>query len=266
MTGGIVDEFEAWVADHPEALAEEQYLSTLPAEAREPDDDFPWDAYLAEDLPRIEIEMARSILAEMAPGTDPVKQIDRIHALQQLWNACARALAAEQVAFADTQLARQRAAGVAARNLGRGIAEQSPARGRCPHGYARRLAPGAAARQLGLSRVLTDRLPASLTLLRDGQVSEAQCQLLATKSSHLEQTDAAIVDAALAPRLTGWNLKQTEQAVQHAVYAIDPREGSWTAEPRRSRTARCGSDRHRTAWPPSPRCCPSPKASPCTPP
>ncbi|MGI8416302.1 MAG: DUF222 domain-containing protein, partial [Nakamurella sp.] len=46
--------------------------------------------------------------------------------------------------------------------------------------------------------------------------------VLAVKSSHLGQTDAAILDAAMAPRLTGWNLKQTEQAVQHAVYAIDP--------------------------------------------
>ncbi len=215
MIGGIVDEFEAWVADHPEALAEEQYLSTLPPEAREPDDDFPWDEYLSEDLPRIEIEMARSILAEMAPHTDPVKQIARIQALQQLLNACAGALAAEQVAFADTQLARQRADGVSARNLGRGIAEQI--------GYARRLAPGAAARQLGLAVTLTDRLPQAFALLRNGEVSEAQCHLLATKSSHLDQTDAAIVDAALAPRLVGWNLKQTEQAVQHAVYAIDPR-------------------------------------------
>ncbi|MDQ2844888.1 MAG: DUF222 domain-containing protein, partial [Actinomycetota bacterium] len=210
---GNTDEFQGWVED-PESIAREQFLSTLPPEGFEPDDDVPWDIFDQDDIPRVIIDEARITVAIMPPNTDPAQQIDRIHALQRLLNACAGALAAEQLAFADTQVARQRADRVPIRNLGRGIAEQI--------GYARRLAPGAASRQLGLPRALADRLPQAFALLRDGLISEAQCQILAAKSSHLDETDAAIVDAAMAPRLTGWNLKQTEQAVQHAVYAIDP--------------------------------------------
>ncbi|MDQ2845663.1 MAG: 13E12 repeat family protein, partial [Actinomycetota bacterium] len=210
---GDTDEFQGWVED-PESIAREQFLSTLPPEGFEPDDDVPSDIFDQDDIPRVIIHEARITVAIMPPNSDPVQQIDRIHALQRLLNACAGALAAEQLAFADTQVAQQRTDQVPTRNLGRGIAEQI--------GYARRLAPGAASRQLGLARALADRLPQAFALLRDGLISEAQCSILAAKSSHLDETDAAILDAALAPRLTGWNLKQTEQAVQHAVYAIDP--------------------------------------------
>ncbi|MGI8415791.1 MAG: DUF222 domain-containing protein [Nakamurella sp.] len=210
---GDTDEREGWVED-PEWLAQEQYLSTLPPEAFEPDDDVPWDIFDNDDIPRVIIDDARVTVGIMPPNTDPTQQIDRIRSLQRLLNACAGALAAEQLAFADTQVSQQRADRVPTRNLGRGVAEQI--------GYARRLAPGSASRQLGLARALADRLPQAFALLRDGLISQEQCSVLAAKSSHLDDTDAAMVDAAMAPRLTGWNLKQTEQAVQHAVYAIDP--------------------------------------------
>ncbi|MGI8415613.1 MAG: DUF222 domain-containing protein, partial [Nakamurella sp.] len=183
---GDTDEHEGWVED-PEWLAREQYLSTLPPEAFEPDDDVPWDIFDNDDIPRIVIDDARITVGIMPPNTDPAQQIDRIHSLQRLLNACAGALAAEELAFADTQVAQQRADQVPTRNLGRGVAEQI--------GYARRLAPGSASRQLGLARTLTDRLPQAFALLRDGLISEAQCSVLAVKSSHLGQTDAAILDA-----------------------------------------------------------------------
>ncbi|MDQ2848427.1 MAG: hypothetical protein M3Y77_19250, partial [Actinomycetota bacterium] len=120
---GNVDEFQGWVED-PESIAREQFLSTLPPEGFEPDDDVPWDIFDQDDIPRVVIDEARITVAIMPPNTDPVQQIDRIHALQRLLNACAGALAAEQLAFADTQVARQRADRVPIRNLGRGIAEQ----------------------------------------------------------------------------------------------------------------------------------------------
>lgn len=43
-----------------------------------------------------------------------------------------------------------------------------------------------------------------------------------TRTSHLTDADASIVDAALAPRMSGWNIRACEQAFDHAAYAIDP--------------------------------------------
>jgi len=198
--------------DRAADLAEELRWTGRP-DCEEPDwDEFDlsMDQWLNRSIDDFCRQLAAAPTARM--GRD---QIDRIAALERLRAVTAAAQTVEEVAFAKQQRAEQVAAGVSARNLGRGIAEQI--------GFARRISPAAAAFHLGTAAALTQRLPAALAQLRRGAISEAQCQILATKTSHLTAADAAIVDAATAERMDGWNLRQTEQGVQHAAYAIDPR-------------------------------------------
>ncbi|WP_154674263.1 HNH endonuclease [Nakamurella lactea] len=147
-------------------------------------------------------------------AVDPATRIDRIAALESARAVLAAAQLAEELAFAKQQRAEQVAAGVKTRKLGRGIAEQV--------GFARRISPVAAAHHIGLAAVLAERLPEAFKLLLSGEVSEDQCLILATRTSHLSDLDAIIVDAGISPRMSGWNKKQTEQAADRAAYEIDP--------------------------------------------
>lgn len=176
-----------------------------------------WDAYeeSMDDFVLMSIKALLGCFEDLEPAGSSSLQIDRIAAMEQLRGALAGAQLAEEVAFADRQRTEQTAAGVRSRDLGRGICEQI--------GYARRISPVAAAHHLGLGQALIGRLPEAFGKLRTGQVSEAQCQILSTRTSHLSDVDAMIVDAAIAPRMAGWNISATEQAVNQAAYHIDPR-------------------------------------------
>lgn len=199
----------------------ERMIDTPPAArstaAAAPADGIDWDAWAdsLEDWPTRIADSAVELLSVAAPAITSRAHIDRIAALERLRAVVAGLQAAEEAAFADRQRREQRRAGVKTRDLGRGVAEQI--------GYARRISPVAAAHHLGVSLALRDRLPQALELLRSGQVSEAQCQILATKTSHLSVTDAKMVDAAISPRMDGWNRKATEQAVDRVAYEIDPK-------------------------------------------
>lgn len=152
---------------------------------------------------------------QLAPAEGAAESIDRIAALETLIRSASGALAAEEVAFAARQRADQLAAGVKARDLGRGIAEQIA--------FARKISPTCGARHLAAAQALQTRLPLTWAELRAGRISETQARIAVTRTSHLSDTDANIVDAALAPRMSGWNAGATEKAVDHAAYAIDPR-------------------------------------------
>lgn len=142
-------------------------------------------------------------------GVDAAVRIERIAALERARAALAAAQLSEELAFARQQRTEQAASGVHERQLGRGIAEQI--------GFARRISPVSAARHLGLATMLATRLPEAAKRLRAGEVSEDQCAMLATRTSHLSDTDATIVDAGISSRMTGWNRRQTEQAVNRAA-------------------------------------------------
>lgn len=145
---------------------------------------------------------------------DQAVGIDRIAALEQLCGAAAGMIAAQSVAFEKAECARQRAAGVAARDVGRGTAEQI--------GFARRMSPAGSARQLGIARSLATRWPLLLAELRAGRVSWTQCQILCRESRHLEDEAARLLDAGLSQRACGWSPADTERAIRRAVYALDP--------------------------------------------
>lgn len=153
--------------------------------------------------------------ATSGPCTDPVEAIDRIAGLETLIRAASGLLAAQEVAFAEQQRAQQITDGVKARDLGRGIAEQIA--------FARRTSPTSGARHLSYAQALQTRLPQVYAELRAGRVSETQARIAVTRTSHLSELDVAAVDAAVAPRMSGWNPGATEKAVDHVAYGLDPR-------------------------------------------
>ncbi|YAL82936.1 DUF222 domain-containing protein [Dermacoccaceae bacterium W4C1] len=153
-------------------------------------------------------------LASAEAVVDRVEAIDRITALQNLIHQCEGALVEQQVVFAERQREAQREAGVPARRVGGGIAEQV--------GFARRMSPAAAARKVNGAVRLRGSFPRTLNALRAGEVSQRQCDALVRGTSHLDEDGCAVVDAALAPRMGGWNARQTEQAVTHVTYRLDP--------------------------------------------
>ncbi|YAL84053.1 DUF222 domain-containing protein [Dermacoccaceae bacterium W4C1] len=153
-------------------------------------------------------------LAATEAVVDPVEAIDRITALQNLIHQCEGALVEQQATFAEQQREAQREAGVPARRVGGGIAEQV--------GFARRMSPAAAARKVNAAVRLREVFPRTLDALRTGAVSQRQCDALVRGTSHLDEDGCAVVDAALAPRMGGWNTRQTEQAVTHVTYRLDP--------------------------------------------
>lgn len=161
------------------------------------------------------LESTLAALSSAAPASTPEGSIDRIAALEALISAAGGLRVAEEVAFADGQRAAHLAAKVRSRDVGRGTAEQI--------GFARRISPNSAARQLGFAQALVARLPQTYQELRAGRISEIQARTAVTRSSHLSETDAALVDAAIAPRLSGWSPSATEKAVDHIAYFLDPR-------------------------------------------
>ncbi len=97
------------------------------------------------------------------------------------------------VAYRASRIAAQRAAGVAARDLGRGVAEEIA--------LARRITPTAASNQIALGRVIVESLPCTESLLAAGEISAWAADELAKAVITLSDADRARVDADLAPRL-----------------------------------------------------------------
>lgn len=97
------------------------------------------------------------------------------------------------VAYRASRIAAQRAAGVAARDLGRGVAEEIA--------LARRITPTAASNQIALGRVIVESLPCTESLLAAGEISAWAADEVAKAVITLSDADRARVDADLAPRL-----------------------------------------------------------------
>ncbi|NEE00995.1 hypothetical protein [Phytoactinopolyspora halotolerans] len=103
-------------------------------------------------------------LAGLPGAVDDAERIDRIAVLEKLKAAVFAAQVGEQVDFDASQQAINQARGLRGDRARRGIAEQV--------GLARQLSPASAARQLTNARVLIRDMPATLALLRRGEVSE----------------------------------------------------------------------------------------------
>jgi 5-methylcytosine-specific restriction endonuclease McrA len=91
-------------------------------------------------------------------------------------------------------------------------------------GAALRLSPGTAERRLSVARTLVDRLPATLDLLRTGQLTYLHAMKLAEAITPFDaETTAKIEHRALA-RAPQQSLSQFGTSLRRAVIAADPRQ------------------------------------------
>ncbi len=134
---------------------------------------------------------------------------------------------------------------------------------------ARRESPAKGGRLLGLAKALITEMPHTLAALETGQLNEWRATLLVRETACLTAADRAAVDEHLAAdtgTLTGTGDRAIVAAARAAAYRLRPALRHPARRARRHRTARQPPPRPRHHVPTSPPCCPSPRASPSTPP
>jgi len=90
-------------------------------------------------------------------------------------------------------------------------------------GAALRLSPGTAERRLAVARTLVARLPATLALLRVGQISYLQAMKLAEAVTPFDDETVSEVEERVLRRAPEQTLAQFDTSVRRAVIAADPR-------------------------------------------
>lgn len=155
-----------------------------------------------------------SALALPSSAADDAGRIDRIRLLEHIKAAAAAAQAAETVAFKDSQLAAQRAAGVPARERGNGIGSQIA--------LARQESPYKAARLMGLASALVFEMPYTLEQLRSGAISEWRATIVVRETACLSRDDRGIVDQRLRGRLGALSDGQVAAETRRHAYQLDP--------------------------------------------
>jgi hypothetical protein len=90
-------------------------------------------------------------------------------------------------------------------------------------GAALRLSPGTAERRLSIARTLVERLPATLELLRGGQVSYLHAMKLAEAVTAFDDQTTARIESRVLTRAPEQSLSQFGASVRRAVIAADPR-------------------------------------------
>ena len=140
--------------------------------------------------------------------------IDQLAALERLKSAAAARQARLAVQLDSQQRRDEADRGVPAARRGRGVASQVA--------LARRESPFRGRQHLGLAKVLTAEMPATLAALTAGQISEWRATLMARETACLSRADRAQVDAELAPRLAGWGDAQVAAKARELAYRLDP--------------------------------------------
>jgi hypothetical protein len=75
---------------------------------------------------------------------------------------------------------------------------------------------------LGLAKVLTREMPATLAALAAGQISEWRATIMARETATLSRADRARVDAELGPRLGDWGDSRIAAKARELAYRLDP--------------------------------------------
>jgi Domain of unknown function (DUF222) len=90
-------------------------------------------------------------------------------------------------------------------------------------GAALRLSPGTAERRLSIARTLVDRLPATLELLRAGQLTYLHAMKLAEAVTPFDDQTTAKIEQRVLTRAAEQTLSQFGASLRRAVIAADPR-------------------------------------------
>ncbi|WP_050670841.1 HNH endonuclease [Luteipulveratus halotolerans] len=161
-----------------------------------------------------DVRAAVDALACLDVEVGDAERIDQLAALERLQAACVAAQAHVMVAFAESQVHEQAAAGVPARQRGRGVADQI--------GLACKISPQAASARLGRARALVVEMPCTLRALASGDVSERVAESAVRHTSHLQPAQRRAVDALVAPRLPDMSAREADAAVRRLAYEQDP--------------------------------------------
>jgi Domain of unknown function (DUF222) len=86
-----------------------------------------------------------------------------------------------------------------------------------------RLSPGTAERRLAVARTLVERLPATLDLLRRGQLTYLHAMKLAEAITPFDQETSAEIEQRVLGRAPEQSLSQFGASLRRAVIAADPR-------------------------------------------
>jgi Domain of unknown function (DUF222)/HNH endonuclease len=90
-------------------------------------------------------------------------------------------------------------------------------------GAALRLSPGTAEQRLAIARTLVDRLPATLELLRAGQITYLHARKLAEAVTTFDDQTTAKIEQRVLTRAAEQTLPQFAASLRRAVIAADPR-------------------------------------------
>lgn len=165
-----------------------------------------------------QIRALAGALSSLRRDVGNADRVDRIRALEELKAACAAAQARDAADLDASQRAAQVAAGVPEERLGLGVGAQVA--------LARRESPHRGGRYLGLAKALVHEMPATLSALASGRLSEWRATLLVQGTACLSREDRAAVDAEVAGDLDALERlgdRALTAAVARAAYRRDPR-------------------------------------------
>jgi hypothetical protein len=151
------------------------------------------------------------------PSVPDGERVERIRALEELKSACAAAQAVESAALDASVRAGRAARGVPTAERGRGVGAQVA--------LARRASPFSGGRHLGLATALTREMPATLTLLAEGLLSEWRATIIVRETACLSREDRSAVDAVIGrerDRIAGMGDGELAAWVKAAAYRLDP--------------------------------------------
>ena len=154
------------------------------------------------------------MLARVDRAVGDGERVEQIRLLEELKSAAAAAQAVATADLVASQRAEQQAAGMPTEQLGRGVAAQVA--------LARRDSPHQGSRHVGLAQALVHEMPATMTALRAGAISEWRATIVARETACLTREDRRAADDELAGRLATLGDRQTEAAARAVAYRLDP--------------------------------------------
>ncbi|MDQ1615309.1 MAG: hypothetical protein QOJ60_1248 [Actinomycetota bacterium] len=153
-------------------------------------------------------------LARVDGRDSDVGRIESIRALEELKSAAAAAQARLAAAFAASQRAEQRRAGLRASEVGRGIGTQVA--------LARRESPHRGGRLLGLAEALVHEMPRTMAALTAGETNEWRATVVARETACLPRELRQQADRELGGRLAHLGDRETEAEARRLAYRLDP--------------------------------------------
>ena len=193
------------------------------------------------------------------PAPDSAGLIDEIRDLEDLKSAAAARQARHAVAFDALQRRDQAAAGSRRNSSGPGSARRSPSPGANP--------PPKAAGSWAWPKPSSPKCPTPSPPWKPGILNEWRATLLVRETACLTAADRTAVDEDTRARHRHPHRRRRPAPGRRRPRRRLPAGPPLRHRPRRARRQPNGtsaSARPRTPWPASPRCCPSPRASPST--